>query len=59
MYLIFMISKMNMNKGEAAINISSSSVHNWHDLKAALLNCYANKHDSYALALELAEMKQN
>ena len=45
-------------KGEAAVNISSCIINNWHDLKNALLNAYADKRDIYTLNIEMTEMKQ-
>lgn len=46
-------------KGKAAINISSSIIRTWDDLKLALLNTYSDKRDIYTLNLELAELRQN
>lgn len=45
-------------KGEAAVNISSSLINNWQDLKSALLNAYADKRDVYTLNIEMSELKQ-
>lgn len=45
-------------KGEAAKNISSCTIRNWENLKAALLNTYADKRDIYTLSLEISALQQ-
>lgn len=45
--------------GEAKLNISSFSINNWAELKAALLNSYSDKRDVYTLTIELFNLKQN
>lgn len=46
-------------KGDAASIISSCRVSNWHELKNALINTYADKRDCYTLNIELTELRQN
>lgn len=53
-----MSSILSKIKGEAAINISSSLITTWDDLKLALLSAYADKRDIYTLNIEMTEMKQ-
>lgn len=53
-----MSSILSKIKGEAAINISSSSICTFDDLKNALLAAYADKRDLYTLNIEMTELKQ-
>lgn len=53
-----MASIFSKIKGEAAINISSSIITCWKDLKEALLNTYADKRDIYTLNIEMTELRQ-
>lgn len=46
-------------KGEAAINVASSNVKTFAELKTALLNAYGDKRDLFTLNIELCELKQN
>lgn len=45
-------------KGDAAINIASTIINKWDDLKQALLNAYSDKRDLYTLNIEITELRQ-
>lgn len=54
-----MSSILSKIKGEAAINIASSTISTFNDLRTALLAAYADKRDIYTLNIEMTEMKQD
>lgn len=53
-----MSSILSKIKGDAAVNIASSTISKWADVKQALLNAYSDKRDLYTLSIELTELRQ-
>lgn len=53
-----MSSILSKIKGDAAVNIASTTITRWDDLKQALLNTYSDKRDLYTLNIEITEIKQ-
>lgn len=49
----------NKITGKAKIDISTYTIDNWQDLRAALLATYADKRDLQTLTIELCELHQN